>query len=96
MMPIYICDFAQVSAVGEKLIESANDMITSTKRYSSNLNSDLSGWNGQAKSNFMNQCSSMVDTTCEKAEYIKSFGEFVKGASQSIQQLEDELSSLSI
>lgn len=95
-MSKYVCDFSQVSAVGDKLIESAESMIISTNQYSSNISSDLSGWNGQAKSAFTTQCSSLVDTTTQKAEYIRSFGEFIKSASQSIEQLDEELSSQNI
>ena len=95
-MPKYVCDFAQVTAAGDKLVEAASEMTTATNQYASNIKSDLSGWNGQAKASFINQCDTLVGKTTQKAEYIESFGEFIKGASKSIQELDEQLASLSI
>ena len=95
-MPKYVCDFSQVTAAGDKLVDAASEMMSSANQYSSKIKSDLSGWNGQAKASFSNQCDSLVSETVQKAEYIKSFGEFIKGASKSIQELDEQLATLSI
>ena len=40
-MPRYVCDFDQVISAGEELIDSAIEMNTITKNYSSNIDNDL-------------------------------------------------------
>ncbi len=95
-MAKYICDFDVVSSVGQELIEKGNDLKTATANYSSVISSNLSGWNGSAKDSFVSQSTSKKDEIIKKADYMIQFGEFIKLASKSIQDLEDSLSSQSI
>ena len=95
-MAKFVCDYAQVTAAGEKLVQAASDLTSATTTYSSNIESDLSGWTGSAKSSFETQCKAQITTATEKAKYMNEFGEFIKTASQKIQELDDSLASLSI
>lgn len=95
-MAKFVCDYAQVTAAGEKLIAAASDLSSATSTYSTNISSDLSGWTGTAKDSFSTQCTTQTTTASEKAKYMNEFGEFIKSASQKIQQLDDELASITI
>ena len=95
-MAKFVCDYAQVTAAGEKLIQAASDLTTATNNYSSTITSDLSGWTGDAKNSFTTTCTAQVTAATEKAKYMNDFGEFIKSASQKIQALDDELASISI
>ena len=95
-MAKYVCDTAQVISAGDKLCSTAQELKTAVSSYSSEMESDLSGWNGKAKSSFQSQCDSQVaatQTTCEQAEEL---GEFIKSAAQAIEDLESQLASQSI
>lgn len=95
-MAKYVCDFGQVTAVGNKLIEAANSLLESANKFNSSIESSLSTWNGNSKSAFMSQSSAQVEKIIEKAKYIQSFGEFIIKAAESIQQLEEELGSTNL
>lgn len=95
-MAKYVCDFDSVIAVGNKLISSANSLSSATSTYSSSIDSDLSGWDGVAKSAFASQKETLVSNNMSKAQYASEFGEFLIEAANSIQELEESLSGLSI
>ena len=95
-MAKYVCDFEQVTAIGEKICQAATDISSSVKTYSTSIDGDLSEWNGNAKDQFNTANTSLVSTATTDAEYVNSLGEFIKKASSSIQELEEELASLSI
>lgn len=95
-MAKYVCEFGSVISAGQKIIEAANDLTNAANTYSSKIESDLAGWSGEAKSSFSATCTSQVQATLAKAAEISAFGEFVVKAAQSIQQLDDQLASLSI
>lgn len=95
-MAKYVCDFAQVSEAGNKLIEAASQMRESINRYSSGIDGSISSWSGQAKSSFERQSSNQASVVNKKADYLNDFGEFIVKASNSISDLESELSSIRI
>jgi uncharacterized protein YukE len=95
-MAKYVCDFEEVFNTGDKLCQSAIDMALALNTYSSNINSDLSTWKGNAKSAFDSTNKTQISTSKADARYINSLGNFVKSSSKSIQSLEEELASLSI
>lgn len=95
-MARYVCDFGQVSDAGNKLIEAASQMRESINRYTSGIDSSLSGWDGQAKSSYSRQSTNQATIVNKKADYLNDFGEFIVNASKSISELEDELSSIRI
>ena len=59
-MAKYVCDFDQVIAAGDKLCSTATEMMTAVSNYSSKITSDLSSWDGNAKSTFTTQCDGQV------------------------------------
>jgi len=95
-MAKYVCDYGAVVSAGQSLIQAASELTSATNNYSSKITSDLSTWSGEAKSAFMSQCESQVAATLQKAQTISEFGEFIVKAAQSIQELDDQLASLSI
>lgn len=95
-MAKYVCDFSEVTRVGNELCSLAEDLKSYVNNYDSKVQGDLSSWNGTAKSAFIGQCSAQIDIANSNAEMLNELGEFIIKAAQSIKQLEDELSSLDI
>ena len=97
-MAKYVCDFEAVYAVGEKVCESTTTLQNAITSYSSNVESDLSGWTGEngAKDAFISTKNEQVKSAEADCTYINELGEFIKSASKSIQELEEELAGLSI
>ena len=95
-MAKYVCDYAQVSAAGDKVIEAASELLQATSTYSSNISSDLSGWTGEAKNTFVSQSSSKEKVATTKAERMNEFGEYIKEVSSQIQELDETLAGIRI
>lgn len=95
-MAKYVCDFDQVKANGENLCQAGTVLSSAINNYSSGINRSLSTWSGDAATAFNESNSKQVETSLANAEYIHSLGEFVKEAAQSIENLENELASLTI
>ena len=95
-MAQYICDYAQVTAIGEKLCQAASDLQSSVNSYSSKIDGDLSTWTGVAKNNFASSNQAQVQASLADAEYMKNLGEYIKEVSAQIQAVDDELASISI
>ena len=95
-MAKYVCDFEQVKAQGEKLCKIAGDLSSAISTYSSASSSSLSSWQGNAATQFNQSNSSQIKTYTDNAQYINSFGKFVKEAAESIEKLDNELAGLSI
>ena len=95
-MPKYVCDFQQVYSVGESLCEISKDIHDNVTTYSSNISSDLSSWDGDAKNSFVSTNDSHIENVEKDLKYINEFGEFIKNASKDIEALETELASLKI
>ena len=95
-MAKYVCDFEQVSSIGNKVCDAASDMLSSLTTYSSSIESNLSSWSGDAKSSFSTTNSSLVSQTNADFEYINSLGEFIKASSEAIQSVEEELAGMKI
>ena len=95
-MAKYVCDFAQVTAAGEKVCQAATELTTAISNYSSRIDGDLASWNGNAKGTFTTTNAEQVKLANTNAAYMNALGEFIKQSAKSIQQLEEQLSSLSI
>lgn len=95
-MAKYVCDFGEVNRIGTELCSLAEELKGNISSFDSQITSDLSTWNGDAKSSFQGQCSGQVENAISQAEYANELGEFIKNAASSIEQLESELASSSI
>lgn len=95
-MAKFVCDFGTVTAIGEKLCNTASEINSSVNGYSNQIDSDLSSWSGNAKNSFQSTNSSQVELAKANSEYINNLGKFIKQASQKIESLEGELASLDI
>jgi len=95
-MAKYVCDFEQVTAIGEKLCSTASETEVSISDYSSKISNDLISWNGEAKENFIAQCDWQVNYSKEIVKKSLELGEFIKSSAKSIEDLEAQLASLSI
>lgn len=95
-MAKFVCDYEQVIAAGEKLSTMAAELETSVTNYSSKITSDLSGWTGDAKTQFTTTCNTEVEKAKANAQEAKAVGEFIKKAAQSIQELDEQLAGISI
>ena len=95
-MPKYVCDFDQVYQIGEQVCEAVDELEVSISTYSSHIESDLSTWSGNAKDAFIKTKGEQVETAQKDYTYIRELGEFIKSSSKNIQDLETQLSNLSI
>ena len=95
-MAKYVCDYDQVTKIGENLCKSAEDVKTAVNTYSSSIESDLSSWTGVAKDSYSTTNNEQVQTTIKDAEYVNALGEFIKDASSQIQAKDEELAGLGI
>ncbi len=95
-MPKYVCDVEQVYAIGEKVTQLASDMSNSINTYSSKIDTDLSSWTGKAKTAFQQTSSEQVKLANDDIKYVSELGDFIKQASRKVQELEEQLASLSI
>ncbi len=96
-MPKYVCAFDEVYTIGENICTAATELQNSITTYSTNIDSDLSGWEGAgAKTSFSTAKNDQVKSAVADCTYINEVGEFVKTCSKSIKELEDELANLSI
>ena len=95
-MAKYVCDFEQVTAIGEKLCALASDFESNISNYSSKISSDLVSWNGISKDNFTLQCDEQVDSLRKTANKVSELGEYIKTSSNNIEDLEESLATLSI
>lgn len=95
-MPKFVCDTDQVYSMGNKITQVANDMNTQVNGYSSRIESDLSGWNGKAKTTFISSNEKQVQTAQDDIIYLTELGEFIMKSAQEIQKMEEQLASMSI
>ena len=95
-MAQYVCDVEQVIAIGEQVCQAVTALEASVTAYSSNIDGDLSGWTGTAKSSFKSTNDEQVKQTTTDLSQINELGEFIKSSAQSIQALEEQLATLTI
>lgn len=95
-MAKYVCDFSEVNRIGNELCSLAEELKSYVNNYDSKVQGDLSSWDGAAKSAFIGQCTAQISIANSNAEMLNELGDFIKNASQSIEQLDDELASLDI
>ena len=91
-----VCDFSQVTAIGEKLCTTASDISSSIDDYANQMDSDLTSWTGSAKNAFQTTSNGQVKIVKADAEYVNNLGGFIKQAAQNIETLEEELANLDI
>lgn len=95
-MAKYVCDFSEVNRIASELCDLASSLNSNLSNYNSRISSDLSSWNGSAKGTFTSQCDGQVTIAKANADILNELGAFIKSSAASIQQVEDELSNLSI
>lgn len=95
-MAKFICEFSEVTSIGKKITSAAKDFTSATNTYSNSIDTELSGWTGDAKNSFTSKKNGFVNSNLTDCNYISEFGEFIVSAAQKIEELESELSNLSI
>ncbi len=96
-MARYVCAFDSVRAIGNKVKEEGTNLKNSINTYSTTIDNDLSGWTGgTAKNSFETSNGQIVASSTADAEYIIALGEFIVEAANRIEEVENQLSSLSI
>ena len=91
-----MCDYEQVTAAGEKLVAAANDLVQDATTYVTNMGQDISAWSGMSKDTFVSQSNGRTQLVGSKAQRMSEFGEYVKGVSKAIQELDDTLAGITI
>ncbi len=95
-MAKYVCDFEQVYQIGEKVCEIETELETDINTYSTNMDSDLDKWSGEAKNAFTDTKGKQVESAQQDFTYMKELGEFIKTSAKNIENLEGQLSNIAI
>ena len=95
-MSRYVCDYKQVTNSGIKMCDAATKMRSAANKYSSGIDTNLAKWTGEAKDAFTSSNAKQIELMNAQAEYLEVLGEFMKKASNEIEKLDIELSSLEI
>lgn len=96
-MARYVCDFAAVRDIGQKVQKEGEELKNSINAYSAAIDNDLSGWTGgTAKGSFESSNKEIVEASLADAEYIMALGRFIQTAADRIEAVENQLSGLSI
>ena len=91
-----VCDFEQVKIAGEALNRASYEYEAAIRNFPTNIESDLASWKGSSKDNFSAGVESQVNASMEVCEQVRSVGEFITNAANSIETMEEELASQSI
>ena len=95
-MPKYVCDVDAVTNIGNEVIAAAGELDTSIGNYNSKITSDLSTWEGNAKTSFNTANATQVETAQADSQYIKELGTFIVDAAKKIDDVEQQLAAQTI
>ena len=95
-MAKYVCDFGEVTSIGNQVCDAVSTLEAAVNTYSSRIESDLASWTGIAKDSFNTTNAEQVAMATADLTYVRELGEFIKTCSKSIEDLENELATLSI
>lgn len=95
-MAKYVCDFEQVNSIISKLENSSNNLTNEITSFGQQISSDLSGWEGTAKDNFITSNEKQIELIKTEILLINEFIDFLKQAISAIESAESSLASLSI
>ena len=87
-MAKFVCDYEQVTSAGDKLVQAAEELVQDATTYVSNMGQDISAWSGMSKDTFVTQSNGRTE--------LVGAGEYVKGVSKAIQELDDTLAGITI
>ncbi len=95
-MAKYVCDFEQVTSIGDEVCNLVSDTRSALDTYSSGIENNLSSWSGDAKSAFSSTSSSVVTQTKTDLEYVTALGNYIKACAQAVQTVEEKLTEMKI
>ena len=95
-MAQYVCDFDTVTSVGNSIIKAGNNLLAETKKYSSSIDTSLSGWSGTAKETAMKQVNEQSAKYVSSAMNVVAYGQYLVDVSNEIEKTEGELTSWSL
>ncbi len=95
-MAKFVCDYGSVKEIAGKYASLASEIESSTTSYESNINQDLSTWNGEAKSSFEAMAAEKIATSKAEAAALNELATFIKSAAESIEATDESLASQEI
>ncbi len=95
-MAKFVCDYGKVNDISGKLNTLADNFATAVTNYQSKVESGVSGWNGEAKSKFLESNNKKVQELREDVKMVNDLSDFIKQASQAIESTDSELSGMQI
>lgn len=95
-MAKYVCDFETVTSVGNSIKEAGNGLLAETNKYSSSIDTSLSGWSGTVKETAMKQVNEQSAKYVSSAMNVVAYGKYLIDVSNEIEKTEGELSSWSL
>ena len=95
-MAQYVCDFDTVTKVGNSIKEAGNNLLAETKKYSSSIDTSLSGWSGTAKDSAIKQINEQSEKYVSSVKDVVAYGEYLLKVSNDISNAESELANWSL
>lgn len=95
-MSKYVCDFDTLKSIATNLKKYASDMTSALTAYEANIQSDLSGWTGTAKEEFVAGSAEQIASAKTYATSIDELSNFITNAVDAIESTESEISSINI
>lgn len=95
-MAKYVCDFDQINAIINNMKSSLENTKSLLDECSNNVDSELSGWTGDAKNKFITSKNSQITLIKENIQINEEIVDFIKVAVNAIQDAEATLASLKI
>lgn len=95
-MTKYICDYDMVSIYSKLAKNIGEDMKNNINKFEEEVNSNISSWNGEAKSNFINSNKNFNETAKKNLENIIELANFLEDSARKIEELDSELASIEI
>ena len=95
-MAKYVCDFETVTSVGNSIKEAGNGLLAETNKYSSSIDTSLSGWSGTAKETAIKQINEQSEKYVSSVKDVVAYGEYLLKVSNDISNAESELANWSL
>lgn len=92
----YVCDFGAVKSIATNLKKYASDITSTLTTYEANIQSDLSGWTGNAKETFATSSAAQIASAKTYATSIDELSNFITSAVEAIESKESEIASINI
>lgn len=95
-MAKYVCDFEEVTNLSTYLMARAEEIENLLTTYENEITEQLSGWEGDAKVNFLSSNTNQVNVAKNHVQTMKSLADHFQKVVEEIIYLEEDLATLKL